>query len=103
MVVMNRRIFMQLFAATTAAILAGPHLLTADASTEATCCLQPLDQWLWIVAQYLRDYGEMVYACAAQPSIGGMIYTGGFPPLPSVQQYHDNLLNEYNRVFRVTA
>ena len=103
---MNRRIFMQLFAATTAAILAGPRLLTADTSTEVTCCLQPLDplnQWLWIVAQQLRDYGEMVYACAAQASIGETIYPGWFPPLPSVQQYHDHLLNDYHKVFGVVS
>ena len=100
---MNRRIFVQLFAATTVAVLAGPRLLVADTSTDTTCCLQPLDQWLWIVAQHLRDYGEMVYACAAQASIGGTVYPRGFPPLPSVQQYHDHLLNEYNRVFGATA
>jgi hypothetical protein len=104
---MNRRIFLQLFAATTAAILTGPRLLTADTS-EATCCLWRLpsvwlDQWLWIVAQQLRDYGEMVYTCAAQASIGGTVYPRGFPPPPSVQQYHDNLLNEYNKVFGVVS
>ena len=105
---MNRRIFLQLFAATTAAILTGPRLLTADTSTESTCFLQRLssvwlDQWLWIVAQQLRDYGEMVYTCAAQASIGGTVYPRGFPPLPSVQQYHDHLLNEYNKVFGVVS
>lgn len=97
---MNRRNFIRLFVATTAAISIGGPALAMDTSSEAVTSLGPVmtadNQFLWILAQCLYDFGKQIEAAMGVPR--GYSTGRGFC-IPTVEQYYNSLKDEYDKRF----
>ncbi len=92
---MNRRRFLQLFAATTASLAVRPAL-AFDTSAASTALAPwtpslgtPTEQYFAIVAQHLSDYAHHLAWAAAMPA--RMLF--GFEPTP--ESYYEHLMESW--------